>query len=130
MLTSAEKSYIAAQLSQICDVPIQFAELIINIEKNDEFGNYNKSDQMTKRIERVKFLDNIANETNFILNEEKEFQSQCLAIQQNTPIQICRIVIQAEDDNINDDQKNQMRIDRLEFVSNIFKELLTKNYYF
>lgn len=118
-MLSREERVIAERLAAVCDVPIKFAELVIESETavNDEWSIDMKMKQYKADID---FLDKVAR-TDSPVDQQMEFYAQCLALANDVPIEMARIVIKSESgDNLDEENETTTRNQRLNFLLKVF----------
>lgn len=109
-------------LAHCAGVPLLFASIVIAAEADDEWGNENETTKVQKRVWRARFLEKVASTTiNTTATTNKEFEAQSLALENDVPIQLARIVVYCEtNEHISDDVIHLIRYERLLFLSKIF----------
>lgn len=116
-----QQQAIAASLSATCNVPQQFAELVIRSAPE------NAPLDVQKEIyeKRIQFLDKVLSMDNSSLDESSEFSAQCLCLSKNMPLEIARLIIKSEFDvNIPDEDLVPLRNERADFLLKVFSFIL------
>lgn len=120
-MSPTEKNEIAEWLATKCAVPITFAKLVLEVETDNEWPNSSVDEVMLNRQNRLHFLDRVASLSDWSTDVFGEFETQCIALRHNVPIQLARIVINAESDEIiPEDTKVAVRDERIVFLSKVF----------
>lgn len=116
-MLSFEEQVLARDLSVVCNVPVKFVELVIECETLPlEMPNEMK---VALYKQRIQFLDQLfADDVRFDLT--MEFHAQCLALDNDVPIELARLVVKAEAmQSINEEDLLNVRGDRLNFFLKI-----------
>lgn len=127
MLTYDEQ-LLVRNLSEVCDVPLKFVELVIESEPLPMDMTIQM--KMDTYKSRIKFLNDVIT-TDVPFSDEMEFYAQCLAMEKDVAIDLARLVIKAEAmEKIDEMEELIVRNNRIEFLLKIFSFLMNNQQFY
>lgn len=116
------------RLAEICKVPTNFLKLVLDAESETEYANCSEIEIERKRLDHIRFLDKVVQLQDWSDDAFCYFETQSFAHRSGMPVELVRIVLNAERGEIIEEHvKWPIRDERISFLAKIFL-IITSNH--